>query len=167
VSKLFERLGVGSVEHELVLFDVNRASRTKEFLKADKGAYLASLESGDKHPYRLTVITNVGEDSAEVLARTRPAFSDVASELALGLAWPRSVYSLAHVAIPFPEDDPVYGALDGEPAPDAVYLGAMAPRGEVNVLTVPASQFLRLRHNPFHDYMLERVGAALAADVSR
>jgi alpha-beta hydrolase superfamily lysophospholipase len=162
VSRLFDRLP--SNGSELVLFDVNRSARTEEFLKADKGAYLARLEARDDQPYRMTVISNVAESSAEVEARTKEAHAGEAAEQPLGLAWPRGVYSLAHVSIPFPDDDPLYGVLVGEPPLDSIHLGSLAPRGEVNILTVSASQFLRLRHNPFHAFMEERVTEVIAVD---
>jgi hypothetical protein len=33
----------------------------------------------------------------------------------------------------------------------------MGPRGETQYLTVPLSQFMRLRHNPFFSYIEKRV----------
>ena len=40
-------------------------------------------------------------------------------------------------------------------------LGDLALRGEKQVLAVPAGQILRLRYNPFHAYVLQRVREAL------
>jgi hypothetical protein len=162
VSRLFDRLPPNG--SELVLFDLNRAARTEEFIKDGKGAYLAALESRDDLPYRLAVVSNVDDQSTEVQARTREPRSDATLKKALELSWPRGVYSLAHVAIPFPEDDPLYGVLEGEPPIDSVHLGSLAPRGEVGILTVSASQFLRLRHNPFHAVMVEHVMKVIAGD---
>ncbi|MGB5326793.1 MAG: hypothetical protein WBO58_01090, partial [Gammaproteobacteria bacterium] len=66
------------------------------------------------------------------------------------------VYSLAHVALPFRPDDPVYGGDAAGPSP-GIKLGNLALRGEKKVLQVPASDMLRLRHNPFYVYLEERM----------
>lgn len=162
ISRLFDRLTPNG--SELVLFDVNRAARTEDFIKDDKGAYLARQEARDDQPYRLTVVGNRDPQSTDAAVRSKPPRSGVGVEVPLDLAWPRGVYSLAHVAIPFSPDDPLYGVVEGEPSLDSVHLGSLAPRGEVGILTVSASQFLRLRHNPFHPFMVQRVLEAIAAD---
>jgi hypothetical protein len=74
------------------------------------------------------------------------------------MAWPRGVYSLAHVAIPFAPDDPVYGTGDGQQGHyHGLPLGALQPRGETHLLTAPLSQLMRLRHNPFFAYVEQRI----------
>jgi hypothetical protein len=73
----------------------------------------------------------------------------------LNLDWPRGVISLSHVALPFPPDDPLYGAL---PPIDskAVFLGQMAIKGEKKLLLFPSDWLLRLRYNPFYDFLKSR-----------
>jgi len=62
------------------------------------------------------------------------------------------------VAVPFPEDDPVYGnGADGR-----YTLGNMNPKGERRVLTLPLGQFTRLRYNPFFPYVRARLQDFLA-----
>jgi hypothetical protein len=77
------------------------------------------------------------------------------------------VYSLSHVALPMPPDDPVYGGDEAGPSP-GIDLGNRALRGEKGVLRVPAADMLRLRYNPFHSYMqhsvLEFMGLETAPD---
>ena len=59
------------------------------------------------------------------------------------------------MALPFPPSDPLYG--DSAPAdPNELYLGHVALRGERGVLALPANFLLRLRHNPFYDYLQGR-----------
>jgi hypothetical protein len=82
--------------------------------------------------------------------------SPSADECNTGLSWPENVYSLAHVALPFRPDDPSYGGDDAGPGP-GIALGQMALRGERNVLQVTAAEMLRLRYNPFHAYMEQRL----------
>jgi len=79
------------------------------------------------------------------------------------MAWPRGVYSLAHVAIPFAPDDPVYGssANNRKNGYQGLPLGALQPRGETRLLTAPLSQLMRLRHNPFYAYVEQRVGGEI------
>jgi hypothetical protein len=82
----------------------------------------------------------------------------------LELAWPRTVFSLSHVALPFPPDDPLYGF---EPAAetDHVQLGHIAVRGENGVLALPMWALTRQRSNPFHSYLIERLDAFIADDA--
>jgi hypothetical protein len=88
----------------------------------------------------------------EVVRRWRRPGSDEIHEAPLGLAWPKGLYSLSHVALPFRPDDPLYGGPDHGESP-GIQLGGVALRGERGVLRVSASEMLRLRWNPFHAYM--------------
>jgi hypothetical protein len=71
----------------------------------------------------------------------------------LALKWPRDNFSLSHFALPFPADDPVYGAL-GDGSKAKLPLGHLNLRGESGVLRISDGLLLRLRHNPFYP-MLE------------
>ena len=84
----------------------------------------------------------------------------------LGLRWPRDVYSLAHVALPFAPEDPVYGGPDAGKSP-GIQLGELVLRGERGVLEIGASDLLRLRWNPFYPYVEQRVVEALDAIAPR
>ena len=83
-------------------------------------------------------------------------------------AWPRGVFSLSHVALPFPPDDPIYGGPQALAAPGRVpgqgpiVLGAITLLGERGMLQVPDGFFLRLRFNPFFAYVDERTRDFLA-----
>ena len=76
---------------------------------------------------------------------------------ALGLAWARDVFSLSHVALPFPPADPVYGSQAREDPQGPVALGLLSPRGERSVLTVPVEVLMRVSSNPFFPYMRRRI----------
>ena len=67
------------------------------------------LEKKDRLPYDLTLITNAGDDSPDVIAKTRQAATGNLAAIPLGLQWPAGIFSLSHVAIPFPPDDLIYG----------------------------------------------------------
>ena len=144
--------------NELVIFDVNRYDQMESFYPAWDAATLGALENRADLPYQLTIIANATPESSQVVQRTKAPRSLDAETTALGMAWPSAVYSLAHVAIPFAPDDPVYGA-DEDPSStyEGVPFGRIQPRGETHYLTVPLSQLMRLRYNPFFSYVEKRV----------
>ena len=107
-------------------------------------------------PFRLTLITNENAESTTVVSRRKPPFTTGTSTERLNLAWPRGVISLSHVALPIPPDDPLYGQI-GPDADDIFHLGQMDIRGERGLLRFPSDWLLRLRHNPFYDYLEARV----------
>ena len=145
-------------DSELVIFDVNRFDSLVPFIPAANASPLLKLKADANLPYRLTVITNVSGESQEMAEKTKAPYTDVIESRALGLMWPQGVYSLSHVAIPFPPDDPVYGAGQaGGSDYRGLPLGAMSPRGETRLLIAPVGQLMRLRHNPFFSYIEARV----------
>ena len=142
--------------HELVLFDINRTSAKSTILVADPGPLTARLMSDETLPFAVTLITNENPQSRTVVSRRKAPFStEPADSEPLGLAWPRGVISLSHVALPFPPDDPMYGAHPPQDQ-DQLFLGRMAVQGERGLLKLPPDWLLRLRHNPFYDYLERR-----------
>jgi hypothetical protein len=84
----------------------------------------------------------------------------------LGLAYPRQIYSMSHLSLPFPVTDALYGM---EPSGDddfGINLGALAPRGEVGMLIVPLDSLIRVTSNPFFPYIQQRIDAISAAPLS-
>jgi hypothetical protein len=78
------------------------------------------------------------------------------------LHYPAGLYSLSHVALPFPTSDALYG-LTPDPTEDfGIHLGALAPRGERNVLVASLDALLRVASNPFFPYMIARIGEGIA-----
>ena len=61
----------------------------------------------------------------------------------LGLAFPAGLFSLSHIALPFPMNDSLYGMQPDPTENFGVNLGAIAPRGERNTLIVSLDE---LRH---------------------
>ena len=162
IDKLYVKLPANG--SSLICFDVNSVNALDGFYRTDWDQKIRTLESDRTYPFELTVITNASRDSHAVVARTRPPLSAEVETVSLKLGWPDRVYSLAHVAIPFPPDDPVYGyaAVSGPGN-----LGDLAPRGEKNILNIAAADLLRLRANPFHAYMVERILDVLKAAAPR
>ena len=141
--------------HELVLFDLNRRDVSSTVIVSDPGPLTNMLMGNDALPFALTLITNESPDSATVVRRHKPAFSSVASSEPLDQSWPAGVISLSHVALPFPPDDPLYGqARRGDDG--TVFLGQIAVKGERGLLLFPSDWLLRLRHNPFYEFLEHR-----------
>jgi alpha-beta hydrolase superfamily lysophospholipase len=142
--------------HELVLFDINRLAVTQPLLVADPAPFTRAILAQANRPFALSLVTNENAQTLQVMERRVQAGSVVATERPLGLAWPRSVFSLSHVALPFPPDDPLYGYAAAATTRH-VQLGRIEVRGENGVLNVPAWMLTRQRSNPFHSYLLERI----------
>ncbi len=155
VSGLFDRLT--KPENELVVFDINRQARMRDFFRTDPAGHLRLLTERETTPYRVSVISTLDETANILDEWSRPGGATEPEITDLELEWPRGFYSLSHVAIPFPPDDPIYGFL---PNPDENYgipLGMLEPRGEKGLLSIPAGQFNRLRSNPFFPYIEQRL----------
>ena len=144
--------------NELVLFDINRNSAVKSTLMvSDPGPLTIRLLNDGNLPFALSVVTNEHEHSTDVVLRHKDPYSAKVSQAdPLGLAWPREVISLSHVALPFPPDDPVYGRYPPEDN-RRVYLGFLGLKGEQGLLSIPAAWLLRMRYNPFYPYLESRV----------
>ena len=77
------------------------------------------------------------------------------------------MYSLSHVALPFPIDDPVYGGKARGRESGSVSLGRLSPRGEKGALIVPAEVLMRVTWNPFFPYLAHRVERWINSDNGR
>ena len=155
VDRLLSKLAPN--RHELVVFDINRFAPTISLLRNDPGPFTARLIADRQLPFTFTLVTNSNVNSRSVTAYSKAPYTvDAASVEPLGQAWPGGVFSLSHVALPFPPDDPLYGQQ--QPADSRqVFLGQQALQGERGVLKIPENFLLRLRHNPFYDYELARI----------
>ena len=151
VENLFRRLH--GARHELVMFDINHAVLSEGLLKQRFLARTEDALDGVEIDATYTLVTNsVAEELAVEARRWLPGAAEPVVE-PLEVGWPPFVFSLSHVAIPFPPDDPLYGASPSEELP----LGRLNFKGERGVLVIPAGQLTRLRHNPFFGYMERRI----------
>lgn len=147
---------LSSKRHELVLFDTNRAAIKSELIVADPGPFTREIMDDSELPFAVTLVSNSDIETRDVSLFRKPAFSSEAGEpLPLGLAWPPGVISLSHVALPFPADDPLYGRRPPGNT-DAIYLGELAIKGERGLFLLSPDWLLRLRHNPFYEYLEKR-----------
>lgn len=159
LSALYMRLPANG--SEIVLFDLNRSQRFGPlFNAAAYGAPERILPAAPRR-YAVTMVGNAG--GGAVVARRQPAGDAPATETPLGIDWPIDLFSLSHVALPFPPEDGLYGDQP-DPADDfGVRLGAIAVRGERGVLTVGLDSLARATWNPFFPYLLDRVAEGLPA----
>jgi alpha-beta hydrolase superfamily lysophospholipase len=143
--------------HELVLFDVNRFAAKASLLVDDPGPLTNRLMEDDSLPFGLTLISNRDKSTRDVVARYKAPLSGTVTEHELyGLAWPSGVFSLSHVALPFPPDDPLYGS--NPPGGDEpLHLGDIPIRGERDMNEIPGEWLLRMRYNPFYEVLETRV----------
>jgi alpha-beta hydrolase superfamily lysophospholipase len=142
---------------ELVLFDLNRDAKLGPLLRSASDAVLTRLLPAPPRRFRTTIITNATAGGSEVAERVIEAGVETAQEHRLGLFYPPGVFSLSHVALPFPPSDSLYGS-DPDPTEDfGINLGTIAARGEVGALIVSLDSLLRMSSNPFFPYLLGRI----------
>jgi alpha-beta hydrolase superfamily lysophospholipase len=153
VRGLFERLPAGG--HELVLFDINRITGLKHILAKDPALKIDALLGDAGLSFAVSVATNRDETSRDVVIRYKAAGDAEVTTTATEFSWPEELYSLSHLAMPMPAQDPLYGGPDAGKSP-GVSLGNLALRGERGVLRVSASDMLRIRWNPFYPYLEQR-----------
>jgi len=155
IDKLFAYLPENG--SELVLFDLNRRAAVRTFLKKTYDPQVAALFADAGRPYRLSLVTNAGPDTAEVVARNAGPKAATSDEVPIGLSWPAGVFSLSHLAVPFAFDDPLFGLEPDMRVSYGLRLGLLAPRGERGVLDVSTDQFMRINCNPFFPYVAKRI----------
>ncbi|MBI3310827.1 MAG: alpha/beta hydrolase, partial [Serratia liquefaciens] len=107
--------------------------------------------------YQTTVIANASPESSEAIASVMQAGETTASEQPLGMTYPADIYSLSHVALPFPVTDSLYGRFPAQRGEFGISLGTLAARGERSVLVVDLDSLMRIASNPFFPYLLQRI----------
>ncbi len=141
---------------ELVLFDMNRAAKLSLLLRPDLETKLTRILPPPPRPFRTVIVTNANPDTGEVIKVTEAGTSTEQSQ-PLGLSYPADIFSLSHVALPFPPDDALYGMQPGTAENFGIQLGAIAARGERGALIMSLDGLLRTSSNPFFSYMIDRI----------
>jgi hypothetical protein len=153
-------------DSELVLFDVNHRSGIDAFVRAEDLALLDRVVNRPARGYRQVIVANADSSTAEVVARTIESGSTAVTDVPIGLAWPPEIFSLTHIGVPFPMDDPLYGAEAPPNGTGLLRLGRLSPRGERGVLTVGTETLMRLSSNPFFPFMAERIRSWVSGRVA-
>ena len=160
VHTLYDRIPANG--SELVLFDVNHFAGVDPFMRASERSLVGQLFDATARPYRRVLVTNAAPDTRNVMAEIIAPNAQSTSRVPLGLAWPPQVFSLTHVALPFPPDDPLYGIEGPGLEAGLIPLGRLSPRGEKDVLAISSESLMRLTSNPFFAVMAERIRLWLA-----
>ena len=162
-TRLFQRLPARG--HELVVFDVNRNAYLQSLIAPGPRRAFDVATDVPALPFLLTVVGNASAGSQDVVEWQRAPGERQVVARTTGLAWPEHVYSLGHLALPTPVDDPMYG-LTPRKADDglALPLGRGAPSGESGALVLPTGFFARIRSNPFFPLIVQRIDAVAAAE---
>jgi hypothetical protein len=119
-------------------------------------ACIQALPGNAQTRYVYDLVTNEHPTSRRVVVHRRNGGLPDDSSEPLTWLWPDGIYSLSHVALPFPFDDPLYGASDAVASP-GIALSKITLRGERGVINIPAAEMLRLKWNPFYPYLEQRV----------
>ncbi len=146
---------------ELVLFDVNRHTELGLLFRTRIENLLATLVTPAPRNYRLTIVGNRDPQSDEAVALSTAAGSKEAVTTPLGQTYSPDIYSLSHVALPFPPEDGLYGDRPDPRDDFGIHLGTIAAHGERSALIVSLDWLLRMSWNPFFPFVLERVAAGL------
>lgn len=146
---------------EVVLFDVNRNHRFDSLLKPASLTALGRMLAPGPQAYRATVIGNAMENDDHTVARSTDAGQTTSTVTPLPILYPDNIFSLSHIALPFPPNDPLYGTAPDTSENVGIHLGTAAPRGERGALVLNLDAVLRISSNPFYPYVRERIEALL------
>ncbi|HMR33565.1 MAG TPA: alpha/beta hydrolase [Geminicoccaceae bacterium] len=155
IGSLYSRLPANG--SELVLFDLNRTIKFGPLLNAGADLVLNRVLPPPPRAFRTTVVANADSVGEATVARVTEAGATDETVVPLGLPYPRNVFSLSHVALPFPSDDNLYGSDPTDPEEFGINLGTIATRGERGALIVSLDSLLRMTSNPFFPFMVQRV----------
>ncbi len=159
INALYARLPANG--SDLVLFDLNRATKLGPLFRRGVEWSLSGTLPGEQRNYRLTIVTNASSVSSDMVERISEAGETRLVERAIGMQYPREIYSLSHVALPFPVNDSLYGQHPDNIEEYGVSLGAMSIRGEVGALVSGMDTLARLTSNPFYPYLIKRMDGVI------
>ncbi len=163
ITALYNRLPANG--SELVLFDLNRTVKFGPLLRVSFDTTPSRLLPPAPRAYRTTIVTNADPGTSQVVARVTEAGATAEQTEELGLSYPAGVFSLSHLAIPFPMNDSLYGMQpQGEPE-FGVELGALAARGERGALIISPESLMRMTSNPFYPFTIARIEAGIPTPI--
>lgn len=163
IDSLYEQLPVS--DSELTLFDVNRTAELGQYILPAHDLLLDRAMNMGSGKYAVSVVTNRAENDQSVVELRQAAGASGFVSRELGYLWPEDVYSLTHVALPFPLDDEVYGLNASGTDSRYPHLGRVQILGESGTLILPPALLQRLRSNPFYGYIEDRLIAVIREDL--
>lgn len=149
---------------ELVLFDVNQSVKLAPLMRSSARNESERLLPPTPRNYTTALVTTASAENSEVVVQITPAGSRTTRTEPLGMRWPGEIYSLSHVALPFPNGDSLYGQTPDKPGEYGLSLGTLSPRGERSVLVVSLDMLMRQSSNPFFPWMQQRINQTLGSE---
>ncbi|KAF6660334.1 alpha/beta hydrolase [Enterobacteriaceae bacterium EKM102V] len=142
---------------QLVLFDINQAVSVSPLFRRSSYTAVSQLLPEARRDYATTLITNASPTSLKMVTRSVPAGETKEKRAPLAIDYPAGLYSLSHVAIPFPAEDGLYGSAPERKNEFGISFGTLSLRGESAVLIVGLDSIMRATSNPFYPYMIARI----------
>ncbi len=162
VTGLFQKLPAAG--HELVLFGIDRRFVAKQLLKQDPLVQVEKIIEQGSRGFDISFLTNKDSRSRNlVIMKSKVDGGETVESTAL--FWPKGIYSLSHVALPFTPDDPLYGGR-AKATGNRIQLGNITVKGERGILKISAANRLRLRWNPFSAYLRKRINGFTGLESS-
>lgn len=164
-TALYDRLPANG--SELVLFDINRAKNFSLLMRSSAETVLSTLVRPAPRSFDLSVVTNDGAADGAVTERLTVAGGAEEKTTPLGMRFPAGVFSLSHIAMPFPPDDGLYGGFPApRPTPEfGISLGTLDLRGENGVLVVSLDTAMRMSYNPFYPFVVDLIERGITASL--
>lgn len=116
--------------------------------------------------FTMSVVSNADTNSRHVAEIKLPRGQTQMVTRELPYKWPGAVYSLTHVAIPFPLSDEIYGLEPDEQLQHYPHLRDIQLLGESGALILPPALLQRLRSNPFYGYVQSKMETVISADIN-
>jgi alpha-beta hydrolase superfamily lysophospholipase len=151
-------------DSELVLFDINRSSEFLPLVRPIFVNMMSKMLPDFPQRYRITVIGNSAPGTNNTVERSVPSGRTDFSQRELGLTYPQDVFSFSHIALPFPDNDSLYGSMPDPKTKDefGLNLGLISnAQGERGVLGISLNLFFRISSNPLFSYMEERINGVI------
>jgi alpha-beta hydrolase superfamily lysophospholipase len=148
---------------ELVLFDRNRKAEVRALMRPENTDLGMTLLPPPPRNYAVSIVTNSTTSAAGAEAQTVAAGATATTTLALDAGYPSGMFSLSHIALPFPPHDGLYGSEPLSTENFGLHLGKVEAHGERGSLVVSVDTLMRASSNPFFDFLLERIDATLPA----
>jgi len=140
---------VGTSKDVLFMYDINRVY--EDFMdvtaiqKHPKNIQFSQKSKPKTHMVINTIApdTIAGISAASVYKLEENEWIDIYPNQ--HITWPNAFFAISHVAVPIAPTNTLYGQNS--------ILGQMAIHGEKNVLFVSTNDLMRIRYNPFFDFM--------------
>ena len=163
VTGLFAHLPANG--SELVLFDINRAAYVGPLLRGSARNALNGLLPAAPRRYTTSIIVNAEPGSEAAVVRMTQAGATREERLPLAIPYRRDIFSLGHIALPFPLTDGLYGLTPDPADQQGAQLGALATRGENGQLGASMEGLMRISSNPFYPLVIEKIAAGQPAST--